>query len=85
MPDPRVASVSQMYTPPGVTILAAFPRDTRYLTEDAILLIYERRLESYIDLNGPIRSCLQIVREQLSLLETAQHLELAGFGELVAT
>ncbi|RYD79215.1 MAG: peptidase S14 [Verrucomicrobiaceae bacterium] len=67
----------------GVTILAAFPRDTRFLTEDAILLIHERRLESSIELNGPIRSCLQIVREQLSLLETAQDLEMTGLQELV--
>jgi len=67
----------------GVTILGAFPRDMRFLTEDAILLIHERRLESSIELSGPIRSCLQIVREQLSLLETAQDLEMAGFQQLV--
>lgn len=67
----------------GDTILAAFPRDTRFLTKDAILLIHERRLESSIELNGPIRSCLQIVRDQLSLLDTAKALEMSGFQELV--
>lgn len=67
----------------GVTIFAAFPRDNRFLTEDAILLIHERRLQNSLELNGPIRSCLQIVREQLALLETAEELELVGFKELI--
>lgn len=67
----------------GITIFAAFPRERRFLTDDAILLIHERRLESTIALNGPIRSCLQIVREQLALLETAQKLEMDGFRELI--
>ena len=68
----------------GVTIFAAFARRNRFLTDDAILLIHERRLDNSIQLTGPIRSCLQIVREQLSLLKTAQDLELAGFEELIA-
>ena len=36
----------------GVTILAAFPRQFRFLTEDAILLIHERRLETSIELSA---------------------------------
>jgi len=67
----------------GVTILAAFPRTHRYLTEDAVLLIHERRITKSITLDGPMRSNLQIVREQLSLMETAEKLEKEGFGELV--
>ncbi|RUX28931.1 hypothetical protein EOA23_14410 [Mesorhizobium sp. M2A.F.Ca.ET.042.01.1.1] len=53
----------------GVTIFAAFPTQDRFLTEDAVLLVHERRMETSIALNGPIRSCIQIVREQLALLE----------------
>jgi ATP-dependent protease ClpP protease subunit len=67
----------------GVTIFASFAKPNRFLTDDAILLIHERRLETTLQLNGPIRSCLQIAREQLSLLETAQDLELTGFEELI--
>ncbi|RWM02688.1 MAG: peptidase S14 [Mesorhizobium sp.] len=67
----------------GVTIFAAFPRQDRFLTEDAVLLVHERRMETSIALNGPIRSCIQIVREQLALLETSQRLEMEGFRELV--
>jgi ATP-dependent protease ClpP protease subunit len=67
----------------GVTILAAFERENRYLTDDTVLLVHERRLDESIQLTGPIRSCLQIVREQLQLLETARELEMEGFRELV--
>ena len=67
----------------GVTILSAFPTDARFLTEDTILLIHERRLEKSVELNGPIQASLQIIREQLALLETARALELEGFKDFV--
>jgi len=67
----------------GVTILAAFPKWCRYLTADAVLLIHERRLDDIISLKGPLKSCVQIVREQLAMLETAEQLEMEGFRELV--
>jgi ATP-dependent protease ClpP protease subunit len=66
----------------GATIMAAFPRQHRYLTEDAVLLIHERRLQKSLDLNGPVRADLQIVREMLAQLEMAAKLEKDGFAEL---
>jgi ATP-dependent protease ClpP protease subunit len=65
----------------GVTILAAVSKRFRFLTRDAVLLIHERRLEDTISLNGPIKACIQIVREQLSMLETAEKLEMQGFAD----
>jgi ATP-dependent protease ClpP protease subunit len=67
----------------GVTIFAAFPRDRRFLTEDAVLLVHERRLDQAVQLCGPIKASIQIIREQLSMLETAHKLEMEGFRELV--
>ena len=67
----------------GVTVFAAFDRRCRFLTEDAMLLVHERRQQTSIELNGPMRANIQIVREQLALMETAVRLEMAGFGELV--
>jgi len=67
----------------GVTILAAFDRSNRYLTEDTVLLIHERRLQQNLELSGPIQACRQIVQEQLSMLRTAERLENEGFEELV--
>jgi ATP-dependent protease ClpP protease subunit len=68
----------------GVTIMAAFPRENRYLTRDAVLLIHERRLQKTLELNGPMRADLQIVRETVALLESAQRTEREGFAELAA-
>jgi ATP-dependent protease ClpP protease subunit len=68
----------------GVTVFAAFPKQSRFLCRQAVLLIHERRLEKQVALNGPITSCLQIIREQLALLETAEKLEGEGFAALVA-
>ena len=68
----------------GVAVFPAFPKHARYLTEDAVLLVHERRLQSSLELNGPIKSCLQIAREQVNFLETAERLETESFEELVA-
>jgi ATP-dependent protease ClpP protease subunit len=67
----------------GVTIMAAFAKADRFLTADAVLLIHERRLDKTLELKGPIRADLQIVREQLAMLETAEKLERDGFAELI--
>lgn len=62
----------------GMTILAAFPKRFRYLTEDAVLLVHERRIAQSLTLEGPMKSSIQIVREQLALLETSEKLEKEG-------
>ncbi|MER8753158.1 hypothetical protein NKH57_28680 [Mesorhizobium sp. M1050] len=40
-------------------------------------------METSLELNRPMKSCIQIAREQLALLETAEQLEIEGFRELV--
>jgi transcriptional regulator of NAD metabolism len=50
---------------------------------DAVLLVHERRLDQAVQLCGPIKASIQIIREQLSMLETAHQLEMEGFRELV--
>ena len=66
----------------GITIMAAFPRECRFLTDDAVLLIHERRITKTVELKGPIRSNIQIVSELLAQFETAEKLERDGFAEL---
>ena len=68
----------------GVTIMAAFPRADRYLTDDTVLLIHERRIRKTLEIDGPMRANLQIVREMLAQLESAQRTEREGFAELAA-
>lgn len=51
-------------------MFAAFPKPRRFLAEEQVLLVHERRMESSIALNGPMKSCIQIFREKPALLET---------------
>lgn len=62
--------------------MAAFPNTHRYPVADTVLLIHERRMQKSLDLNGPIKSNIQIVREMLAQLEMAERIERAGFAEL---
>lgn len=66
----------------GVTVLAAFPRADRYLTDDAVLLVHERRIQRSLEISGPMRADLQIAREMVAQLESAQRTEREGFAEL---
>jgi hypothetical protein len=47
-----------------------------------MLLIHERRMQRTINLDGPTGSNLQIIRETLALLETAEEIEKQGFADL---
>jgi ATP-dependent protease ClpP protease subunit len=66
----------------GATLMSAFPREQRFVTADTILLIHERRLQKEVSMDGPIRANLQIIKEQLKLLETAERLEMEGFDDI---
>ncbi len=68
----------------GITIMAAFPRNCRYLTGDTLLLIHERRLNKTIEFDGPVRANLQIANEILAELKAAEAIERSGFAELAA-
>jgi ATP-dependent protease ClpP protease subunit len=65
----------------GITIMAAFPRENRYLTQDAVLLVHERRLQKTIELNGPVRANMQIAQQLVAELESAERLEREGFAD----
>jgi ATP-dependent protease ClpP protease subunit len=67
----------------GATIFAAFAIENRFLTKDAVLLIHERSLQQTVELSGPTRSNIQIVRGLLEMLKAAERLEREGFQELV--
>ena len=67
----------------GVTIMAAFPKQYRYLTRDCRLLVHERRMKKTVELNGPMAANIQIVKEVLAEIEAAEAVEREGFAELV--
>jgi ATP-dependent Clp protease, protease subunit len=67
----------------GTTVMAAFPRDDRYLTRDSVLLIHCRQLEQQVNLSGPIRSSLPQLNAIKAQIEVGITLEEAAFRELV--
>lgn len=74
--------VSQVHSA-GVTFMAAFPPENRFLTRDAILLIHGRRLEQRIELSGPLRGTLAHLRSLTAQVELGIALEEEGFEQLI--
>ncbi len=68
----------------GITIMAAFPREDRWLTRGTELLIHERRLERTVQLSGALRTNMAKLRDLMAELESGRRLEMAGFRELAA-
>jgi ATP-dependent protease ClpP protease subunit len=50
----------------GVTIMAAFPKDKRWLTRDTALLIHGRRMTKDLHLEGPLGSCRRVLEEMIA-------------------
>lgn len=67
----------------GISVMAAFPRDRRYLTQDCELLIHERKLTRQVALDGSLRSCRAKVNDVLAEIESGQRREREGFARLV--
>ena len=82
-PRRLVFSGKSMVYSAGVTLMAAFPRQDRYLSKDALLLIHCRQLTKTVELDGPIRGSLPAVMALLHQLETGVQLETENFERLI--
>lgn len=67
----------------GTTIMAAIPRDQRFLTRDTELLIHERKMSKEFKLDGALRSCRAKVNDVLAEIESGERLQDEGFAILV--
>ena len=67
----------------GVTVMAAFPKDKRWLTRDAALLIHGRRMVKDLHLEGPLGSCRRVLEEMIADIDHGLRLEEQGFAELI--
>lgn len=68
----------------GTTLMSAFPKEDRYLSEDAMLMIHCRQLTKTVELDGPIRGSVPRVKALLHQLETGIALEKQHFERLIA-
>lgn len=67
----------------GCTFMTAFPREDRYLTDDATLLIHCRQLKQTMELEGPLRSLLPKLTAMVHQLKTGIGLEEENFRRLI--
>src|ERR1700757_3484137 len=67
----------------GVTIMAAFPKERRWLTRDTALLIHGRRMVKDLHLEGPLGSCRRVLEEMIADIDHGIRLEEQGFAELI--
>jgi ATP-dependent protease ClpP protease subunit len=68
----------------AVTIMAAFPRERRWLTRDTTVLVHGRRLRRDVHLEGPLGSCRRVLEEMIADIDNGLRIEDEGFAELVA-
>ena len=67
----------------GVTLMAAFPREDRHLTTDAMLLIHCRQLDKTMEISGPMRASLAMAEALCHQIESGLALEEANFRRLI--
>ena len=67
----------------GASIMSAFPREDRWLTEEAMLMIHCRKLDKTVEISGPIRASMPMVEALKNQLETGIALEERNFQRLI--
>jgi len=68
----------------GVTVMAGFPREDRWLSRGTCLLIHCRSLAQTVDLNGPLAQARKRVEALLNQIDVGLDLEREGFEDLIA-
>ena len=74
---------TQIYSA-GVSLMAAFPREDRFLTPDASLLIHVRQLDKTVEITGPMRASLAKAEAVCAEIKKGMEQEEASFRKLIA-
>lgn len=67
----------------GTTIMSAFRRADRWLAADAMLMVHCRKLDKTVELSGPIRASIPMVRALLNQLNVGVGHEKEHFERLI--
>ena len=67
----------------GATLMSAFPIEKRFLTRKTRIMIHERQLAKTIELNGPLRSCVDQLKAALHEIEHSIDIENDGFRQII--
>ena len=67
----------------ATTVMGGFPREDRYLTRDAVLLIHCRQLQRSLELSGPLGASRVRLNQILGEIEIGVQLQQEGYAALV--
>lgn len=68
----------------GVTIMAAFPRQDRWLSKGTSLLVHARSITLTVNLDGPLATERRKLEVALAQVDEGLRLQAEGFADLVA-
>ena len=67
----------------GVTFMSFFSRNNRYLARGTRLMIHERKLSKQLVIDGPLTTCVAVVKATLNEIECSIAIQNEGFQNLV--
>jgi ATP-dependent protease ClpP protease subunit len=67
----------------GTTFMSFFARPNRYLARGTRLMIHERKLSKKLVIDGPLTTCIAVVRATLNEIESSIAIQNEGFENLV--
>jgi ATP-dependent protease ClpP protease subunit len=67
----------------GVTFMSFFARENRYLARGTRLMIHERKLSKKLVIDGPLTTCVAVVKATLNEIECSIAIQNEGFQNLV--
>jgi ATP-dependent protease ClpP protease subunit len=67
----------------GVTFMSFFAKENRYLARGTRLMIHERKLSKKLVIDGPLTTCVAVVKATLNEIECSIAIQNEGFQNLV--
>src|SRR6201985_1924121 len=67
----------------GTTFMSFFRRENRYLTRGTRLMIHERKLSKKLVIDGPLTTCVAVVKATLNEIEASIAIQNEGFMNLI--
>lgn len=68
----------------GATFMASFPVDKRFLTGGTRIMLHERQLTKTIELSGPLKTSVSVLKATLHEIEESIRIEEEGFRDIIA-
>jgi hypothetical protein len=67
----------------GTTFMSFFARENRYLTRGTRLMIHERKMNTTLQVNGPLTTCIASLQATLNEIEASIVIQNEGFANLI--